>query len=1080
VSGKDDGTWAPEGPPTDGTWIAADPDGEPEPERAHDGPSEDEPASRYVLGAEVARGGLGRIVEAWDQQLEREVAVKQLLRPSARAEARFDREMHLTARLQHPNIVPVFDGGRLDGTPYLAMRRVHGRSLAEALDAARGLDARMRLLPHLIDVANAIAYAHDQRVVHRDLKPDNVLVGGFGETVVIDWGLAKDLESDITEEVSAPGVSLSVPASQTPLMTGRRSSSRSLTRVGSVMGTPRYMPPEQATGGTVDPRSDVYAIGAMLYELLAGQAPYEGVEDALAAVRAGPPVDVAAVEPTAPRDLTSVVRRAMAREPSHRYDDAASFAADLSRFLEGRFVSAYDYTALERVTRLVRQHPLVTGLLVVMAVGTVAFVAALERSRSVAESERAQAAQLEQAAVLREDLLRLAQARRLAETDPGESIELLAGLSDRTPFDGRVRTIFSAAMAAGPLQRVPALDLEMGSVVRLGDELVVLQEDAVVGYDSDLRERWRIPDGDLAMGGRTGLVASDEVVVVLGSDRSALVRGGEVLGHIDVPSLERAPMASDRPALTHRGAELVVVRGDAAVTVETQGMASRSAWAEGEHLVVGDSLGWLSWRRGSVERRTKCPSAIWSAGVTPGVGGAPDRVFVVGAFAGMCQVDWGPDGLSFAMVAEDTGPWNDLLSVEGDVVWLGGGEHHVAELGRDGTVRRLVPLRGAPESMARAGGVLWVGTDSGWLEPVDGPSTLPPARLLSGPVRRVHAIGDVLVANAGARVVRIPSPGLGAIARLGGYVSSLAPTDGGVDVSSGPEHEHAVTHCGGRRAVWAPDGSIRVDEALVGRVDDRAGRMLCDPTTGRVLMFSNPGRVAFMEVAPSRIGPWFDAPTPFVERAALRGRCAALAGEPWVIWAGDAWTEGQGSATDVACGDDGVAWGVAGSRLHRWENGVQTTVLLPMPSARVSVDRGRVVVGTRAGTLLVRARPEAPWVQLAGHSQFVQEMQFDPSGRYVASSGWDASVWLWDTTVEPWEGRRLRGHPSAVVAVAWGLDGSLFTGDMTGTVRRWQNAWPSDAPALRRLVEDTHQGLERGELPVVPPPLAPVRVRTWP
>src|SRR6185503_3622740 len=171
----------------------------------------------YEILAEHSRGGLGRILRARDRRTGRVVAIKEVLRDHRETAARFQREAMLTANLQHPAIVPVYEVGRWpDGTPFYAMKLVAGRSLAGAISEAREREARLALLPHVIAVADALAYAHDLGVIHRDLKPANVLVGRFGETVVIDWGLAKEIASDSA-----------VPGSESGSRSGSESGSRS-------------------------------------------------------------------------------------------------------------------------------------------------------------------------------------------------------------------------------------------------------------------------------------------------------------------------------------------------------------------------------------------------------------------------------------------------------------------------------------------------------------------------------------------------------------------------------------------------------------------------------------------------------------------------------------------------------------------------------------------------------------------------------------------------------------------------------------------------------------------------------------
>src|SRR5262245_4589876 len=200
----------------------------------------------YRISGEVAQGGIGRILRARDERLDRPVALKEL-RTSAGvvAEDRFVREALLTARLQHPSIVPLYEAGRWPtGEPFYAMKYVAGRSLLDVILERRTLEQRLALLPHVLAVAEAMAYAHSERIIHRDLKPANILVGDFGETVVIDWGLAKDLSEEQRESCVGMGevaaVSEGSGASDEPARHGDtpRAPVEALTMHGAVMGTP--------------------------------------------------------------------------------------------------------------------------------------------------------------------------------------------------------------------------------------------------------------------------------------------------------------------------------------------------------------------------------------------------------------------------------------------------------------------------------------------------------------------------------------------------------------------------------------------------------------------------------------------------------------------------------------------------------------------------------------------------------------------------------------------------------------------------------------------------------------------------
>ncbi|MDC0675778.1 serine/threonine-protein kinase [Nannocystis radixulma] len=297
--------------------------------------------ARYVFGEVFASGGLGVVRRAEDRRLGRTVAIKELLRDTPDAQRRFAREAAITARLQHPSIVPMYDFGRRStGEPFYCMKLVDGASLDAKIRQTRSLAQRLRLVEHVIAVADAIAYAHAQQIIHRDLKPANVLIGRFGETVVIDWGLAKDLSRPAGSSEAAETT-----------RSGQQPIDDNITQVGAIVGTLRYMPPEQARGEAVDARSDVYALGAMLFHVLAGVPPYaESSGPTLAArVMAAQIDDLRALVPDVPRELAAIAQRATAARPESRYPTAAGFAEDLRRFQAGRMVSAHSYSVAERL-----------------------------------------------------------------------------------------------------------------------------------------------------------------------------------------------------------------------------------------------------------------------------------------------------------------------------------------------------------------------------------------------------------------------------------------------------------------------------------------------------------------------------------------------------------------------------------------------------------------------------------------------------------------------------------------------------------------------------------------------------------
>ena len=340
----------------------------------------------YVAERELARGGMGRIRVARDRRLGRAVAIKEVLVSSGELVDRFEREARINARLQHPAIMPVYEAGAWpSGEPFFSMRLVSGRSLDEVIAERPTLDERMALLPNALAVADAIAYAHSEGVIHRDLKPKNVLVGAFGETVVIDWGLAKDLrdrEPDVsTSHRTNPG----------------RSGTSLETDIGEVMGTPAYMPPEQAQGEIVDQRADVYAIGAMLYHLLAGRPPVTGrtAAEVLANVLDNKLEPLDAAQPGVPHDLLAIVAKAMAREAGDRYPTARELAEDLRRYQTGQLVGAHRYSARELFRRWLRRHrtAVVVGLVafVVLAMMGAVSIQRIIHAEHIAQQQRARA-----------------------------------------------------------------------------------------------------------------------------------------------------------------------------------------------------------------------------------------------------------------------------------------------------------------------------------------------------------------------------------------------------------------------------------------------------------------------------------------------------------------------------------------------------------------------------------------------------------------------------------------------------------------------------------------------------------------
>ena len=320
--------------------------------------------ARYIEGAELGRGGLGRVAAVYDKRLGRQVALKEKLKGGATAEARFFQEALITAQLEHPTIIPIYDFGRkADGTICYTMKLVSGKTLSEAIAQKPILATRLPLLPNVLAVCEAVAYAHSKKIIHRDLKPHNILVGEFGETILIDWGIAKNVGGHEWEGDAQP----------------ESSNKGNLTQQGSILGTPAYMPPEQAQGKEVDERADVYSLGAILYHLLTGKPPYQKKtgREVVMALLDGPPHPLETAAPLANKDLQAIINKAMERDPRDRYDSARELAQDLKNFLAGQMVVARQYSLFERLSRVLQRYRLTILLWAVMLLGLMVVMASI-------------------------------------------------------------------------------------------------------------------------------------------------------------------------------------------------------------------------------------------------------------------------------------------------------------------------------------------------------------------------------------------------------------------------------------------------------------------------------------------------------------------------------------------------------------------------------------------------------------------------------------------------------------------------------------------------------------------------------
>lgn len=338
---------------------------------------------RFRILRPHARGGLGEISVAQDTELHREVALKEIQIHHADnldSRGRFLLEAQITGGLEHPGIVPVYGFGAYpDGRPFYAMRFIRGDSLKDALDkfhretSTRGKLNReafwslpfRQLLGRFVDVCNAVAYAHARGILHRDLKPGNIMLGKYGETLVVDWGLAKPVDHPIeSADVPEPPLTLSSDSTAADSI------------MGSAIGTPAYMSPEQAAGrlDQMGPATDIYCLGTTLFHLLTGQSPHQGDNQAeiLGRIQAGNLPTSRSQNRNVPPALDAICRKAMALKPSERYATCLQFAADIEHWLADEPVSAYPDPLVQRLARWARQHRTLVTAAAVLLISAVA------------------------------------------------------------------------------------------------------------------------------------------------------------------------------------------------------------------------------------------------------------------------------------------------------------------------------------------------------------------------------------------------------------------------------------------------------------------------------------------------------------------------------------------------------------------------------------------------------------------------------------------------------------------------------------------------------------------------------------